>query len=251
MTAIPPARARPAWAEAALEAMGERGLTLAAVAEEVGLTPRALGDRLAGRVRPYTAEVGRMAEVLQMRPEELVSAGPTQRQGPDLELLTARDRKVYAAAGRVPAGRALRTVGATQLFVDGVLKDDWWQRSCPDTGSVVVRGGRRAVGAPAWHESTIGPGGMSHVLHLPPWARRPLVVLHELAHVAVEPILWAKPHGPQFARAWVDLTAAVVGAETAARLAAELRLEGIGLAARSAVARDRQRGLDALDGMLG
>jgi putative metallohydrolase (TIGR04338 family) len=251
VTVIPPARTRPAWAEAALEAMEERGLTLAEVAGEVGLSPRALGARLAGRVRPFTAEVGRMAEVLQMRPEELVAAGPPRRTGPDLELLTARDRKVYAAAGRVPAGRALRTVAATQAFVDVVLAGEWWIRACPDTRSVTVRGGRRTAGAPAWHESIIGPVGMTHVLHLPTWARRPLVVLHELAHVVVEPILWAKPHGPQFARAWVDLTAAVIDAETAGRLTAELRQEGISLAARSAVARDRQRGLAALDGMLG
>lgn len=245
---------RPAWAETALEAMGRQGLSRADMAVRVGLTPRALADRLAGRVRPLTSEIGAMAAVLELPPDALVTARPPGwevRRRPDVELLTARDRRVYAAAARLPPGPSLRTVGGVQAYVDEVLARPWWRALCPETSAVVVRGGGREPGAPAWHESSFEAEGLSHVLHMPRWSRRPLIVLHELAHVAVEPILWARPHGPQFVRAWIDLVGDMIGADTGRRLAAELQLARVRPASRPALVRDRQRGLAAVAGMLG
>ena len=246
---------RPAWAETALAAMQRQGLGRGEMAALIGLSPRALSERLAGRVRPLTSEIGALAAALQLPLEALVGARPLGwevRRRPDIELLTARDRRVYAAAGRVPGGQSLRTVSAVQSYVDSLLARPWWRSLCPETSRVRVTGGGGGdVGSPAWHESSIEPEGLSHVLHMPPWSRRPLTVLHELAHVVVEPILWARPHGPQFVRAWIDLVAEMMGPGAARTLTSELRHERIRPGTRVGLVADRQRGLAALAEMLG
>lgn len=245
---------RPAWAEAALAAMQRQGVTPVEMAGLIGLSPRALSERLAGRVRPLTSEMGALAAALGLPLEALVGARPLGwevRRGPDVELLTARDRRVYAAAARVPSGAPLDTVSAVQAYVDSLLARPWWRSLCPETSTVRVTGGGGGVGAPAWHESSIEAEGLSHVLHMPRWSRRPLTVLHELAHVVVEPILWARPHGPQFVRAWVDLVTEMMGTPTARALTAELRAERIRPGSRVGLLADRQRGRAALAEMLG
>ena len=250
----PTGPARPAWAEAALAAMRRQGVSTVEVAALIGLSPRALSGRLAGRVRPLTSEMAALAAALEVPLEALVGARPLGwevRRGPDVELLTARDRRVYAAAARVPSGAPLRTVSGVQSYVDALLARPWWRSLCPETSAVRITGGGGGVGAPAWHESSIEAEGLSHVLHMPRWSRRPLTVLHELAHVVVEPILWARPHGPQFVRAWVDLVTEMMGAATARALTAELRGERIRPGSRVGLLADRQRGLAALAEMLG
>ena len=250
----PTGQPRPAWAQAALAVMQRRGVGTVEMAGLIGLSPRALSERLAGRVRPLTSEMGALAAALEVPLEALVGARPLGwevRRGPDVELLTARDRRVYAAAARVPSGAPLRTVSGVQSYVDALLARPSWRSLCPETSAVrVTGGGGGGVGAPAWHESWIEAEGLSHVLHMPRWSRRPLTVLHELAHVVVEPILWARPHGPQFVRAWVDLVTEMMGAPTARALTAQLRAERIRPGTRVGLLADRQRGLTALAEML-
>jgi transcriptional regulator with XRE-family HTH domain len=179
--------------------MERHGLSTVETAALIGLSSRALSERLAGRVRPLTSEMGALAAALDLPLADLLGARPLGwevRRGPDVELLTSRDRRVYAAAARVPSGAPLRTVAGVQSYVDALLVRPWWRSLCPETSAVRVTGGGGGGGAPAWHESSIEAEGLSHVLHMPPWSRRPLTVLHELAHVVVEPILWARPHGP-------------------------------------------------------
>jgi len=96
----------------------------------------------------------------------------------------------------------------------------------------------------------VADGVVRHTLHLPPWSWRPVTILHELAHVAAQPILWARPHGPQFVRLWVDAVAAIAGAESARRLRGALGAEGIGWSTRTRVAADRERGLVELGHLL-
>ena len=246
---------RPAWAQEALAAMQRRGVGTADMAALIGLSRRALADRLAGRVRPLTSEMRALAAALELPLDALVGARPLGwevRRGPTVELLTARDRRVYVAAGRVPDGAPLRTVAGVQSYVDALLARPWWRARCPETSAVrVTGGGGGGVGSPAWHESSIEPEGLSHVLHMPRWSRRPMTVLHELAHVVVEPILWARPHGPQFVRAWVDLVAETMGPAASRALTSELRTERIRPGSRVGLLRDRQRGLAALAEMLG
>ena len=233
--------------------MAERGISREEAATALGLSRRALAARLAGRVRPYTGELVALAGLLQVGIADLVAGaggpgGPGERPSPpDPARMTERDRRTYRAMARVNAGPALRSLSDTGRFVDDVIRSAWWAGRYPDLERVTVRGG--PAGGPAWH--TARPGIAGAALHLPAWARRPLVVLHELAHVAAAPLLSAKAHGPQFARIWVDLVAEFMGRDTARQLAAELRREGLGVAGRAEVARARRAGLAELRRLTG
>jgi len=242
---------RPPWAELVATAAADQGLSTADVAGQLGLSPRAWRARLSGRVRPLTSEIIRVGRMLDLSAGALMSAevGPA---GPDLELLTERDRMVYRASGALEGGAELSGVEEVSGFVNSVLTGDWWQRWAPGVSEVGLDpqpGAGQA--APAWHEPVLSEAGVSHILHLPPWSRRPLTVLHELAHVAAQPILWAKPHGPQWARLWVDLVASVMGRPSAQQLRAALRAEGIGLARPGQVAAELRRGHAELERLLG
>ncbi len=250
-----PDRPTPPWALTATRLISERGLRRAEVADALGLSPRGLADRLAGRTRPFTGELKALARLLGMEVAELLAAqldAPGRPAPPDLALLTDRDRRTYQAQSRVPLGPALGTVRATQAYVDDTLAGDWWASWAPEVTEVVVDGcGRATHEVPAWHSRVADGDGHRYAVHLPRWARRPVVVLHELAHVAAGPLLAARAHGPQFARLWVDLVAERMGPEAAARLAGELRAEGLGLAARAEVARARRQGRREMARLMG
>ncbi|MHB1444907.1 MAG: hypothetical protein ACYCTI_03485 [Acidimicrobiales bacterium] len=242
---------RPPWAELVEVATAERGLSNAEVAGQLGLSPRAWRVRLSGRVRPLTSEIIRVGRMLDLSAGELMAAevGPA---GPDLELLTERDRKIYRASGALDGGVELPGVEEVSGFVNSVIAGDWWCRWAPGVTEVGVdpTPGPGPT-APAWHEPRLSEAGVSHIIHLPPWSRCPLTILHELAHVAAQPILWAKPHGPQWVRLWVDLVASVMGRPAAQQLRGALRAEGIGVARPGRVAADLRRGHIELERLLG
>ena len=244
------APATPAWADLVDRAMAGRSLSHSQVSSALGLGPDAWRRRRAGRVRPLTSEFVRLAEVLDLPVSDLLAARPGP-SGPDLELLTERDRGVYRAAGAAEWGPPLASLDAVRAFVEGIRAGDWWQIWAPEVDTVAVE---ETVGrgeqTPAWHEADLGQGRVRHTLHLPPWSWRPLTILHELAHVAAQPILWARPHGPQFVRLWIDAVAATEGPDPARRLRAALRAEGIGWSTRTRLAADRERGLAELDHLL-
>lgn len=231
--------------------MTTQGRSAASVAREVGLSPRAFGARLAGRVRPLTSEIGRLARLLDMPVEDLVGPPPARPTGPALELLTERDRQVYAATHDLGAGPALAP-DQVDAYVGEVLGGRWWSDWAADVERVEVDHRPEAgPDEPAWHEASLRPTGVLHILHIPGWAGRPLTVLHELAHVAAQPILWAKPHGPQFLRLWIDLVTDRMGRSTANELRSRLRAAGLGLASRPAVAAGLAKGREEMGRLLG
>ncbi|HZU71879.1 MAG TPA: helix-turn-helix domain-containing protein [Acidimicrobiales bacterium] len=243
---------RPSWAQSALVLMDERGIDVAGAAAAVGLSRRALADRLSGRTRPLTGELISLAQVLDVPIGVLL--GPVahrRRRPPAPSLITARDRRLYRAAAQVDPGPSLRTVAATQSYVHAVVASSWWSQTCSSSRSVLVCGcGGGSADSPAWHAAELTSGGLEHRIHLPRWARRPLTVLHEMAHVAAEPIVWARPHGPQFVRLWVDLVDEFLGEPQSSRLRAALRNEGVSLASRHQVTADRNLGLAELGRLL-
>lgn len=245
-----PGSSPPAWAGLVAAAMAERGLTHAEVAAALELGPEAWRRRRTGQVRPLTGEFARLAGRLDLPLADLLAGRPGP-SGPDLELLTERDRGVYRASGLVDIGPPLASLDEVRGYVADVLAGAWWARWAPEVGSVAVE---ETVGrgeqTPAWHQADLGDGEIRHTLHLPPWSWRPLTVLHELAHVVAQPILWARPHGPQFVRLWVDAVAATAGADPARRLRRALGTEGIGWSARTRVAAERERGLVELGHLL-
>lgn len=240
-----------AWARVALEAMEVQGRRASVLAGELGLSPRAFSARLAGRVRPLTTEIARLADLLGLPVQDLVGPSGGEGSGPALELLTERDRRVYAATRDLAGGEALDP-GEVRAYVEEVLESGWWQRWVPGVGAVQVEDLPGAdPDTPAWHEATLTAAGVTHVLHIPPWAARPLTILHELAHVAAHPLLWAKPHGPQFLRLWVDLVGDRMGRRPAGQLRGALREAALGLDGRPAVASGLARGREELERLLG
>lgn len=240
----------PAWADLAAIATAERGLSQAQVAAALDLSPEAWRRRRRGKVRPLTGEFARLADLLDV-PLAALLAGRPGPSGPDLELLTERDRAVYRAAGLAGVGPALSSLGDVRRYVAEVLAEPWWVRWVPEVPIVAVEETLgRGEQTPAWHQAEVGKDAIRHTLHLPPWSWRPLTVLHELAHVAAQPILWARPHGPQFVRLWVDLVSATAGRDSARRLRGALGAEGIGWATRARVAAERERGLAELGHLL-
>ena len=202
-------------------------------------------------MRPLTSELIRVGRILDLSAGELLATdvGPV---GPDLELLTERDRRVYRASQAVDTGAELAGAEEVSAFVEAVIAGPWWRTWAPKVTEVGLDPSPGAdQTAPAWHEPRLSEAGVFHVLHLPPWSRRPLTILHELAHVAAQPILWAKPHGPQWARLWVDLVGSVMGRPAARQLRAALGGEGVGLAGPSRVAAELCRGQAELERLLG
>lgn len=45
---------------------------------------------------------------------------------------------------------------------------------------------------------------MRSEIHVPLWARKPIVILHSLAHLLTDPVF--PPHGAEFAAHWLELT---------------------------------------------
>jgi putative metallohydrolase (TIGR04338 family) len=241
----------PVWADLVSGAMTDRGLSHAEVAAALGLRAEAWRRRRTGGVRPLTGEFIRLASLLDLPVDQLLAGrpGPT---GPDLELLTERDRGVYRSAGVVEAGPSMASVEEVGAFVEWVLTGPWWAGWAPEVAAVAVEATvGRGEQTPAWHQAELGPGKVTHTLHLPPWAWRPVTVLHELAHVAAQPILWARPHGPQFVRLWLDGVSETLGRVPAGRLRGALRREGIGWAGRARVASEREKGLMEMGHLLG
>ena len=231
----------PPWARVAAGLIADRGLTRAEVAAALGLSRRALRDRLAGRVRPYTGELSALAGLLGVPATDLLAGadGP-----PPAGRLTDRDVRTYEAMEAVAPGDRFPTLAATATFVDSVVGSPWWRGQ--QTGVAVVRVLGAPRESPAWHSVEPGADGPVAVLHLPAWSRRPLVVLHELAHVAARPLLSVKAHGPQFARLWVDLVDGFMGPAAGRALRAALRSRRLGLAPRPQLAAARRRGAAAM-----
>jgi putative metallohydrolase (TIGR04338 family) len=106
----------------------------------------------------------------------------------------------------------LGTVPAVERFLDHVVSSAWFLDRWPvmEGAEVKLRDGRGSQSAWA------SPSAIS----LPRWARRKLVVLHELAHV----VTWQcygkdRPaHGRTFARVYLRLVRRVLGQEAAREL---------------------------------
>lgn len=140
-------------------------------------------------------------------------------------------------------GRSLRSITAAQAFVDEVCDGRTWRR-----WQVPVK--VRVVGKPTADAVRLGPqerglGGeafvgkidkeMCALIYLvAPEGRRTVVALHELAHCARA----GGGHGPEFARAFVDLTTNVMGKRWGEQLTERLRANGLRLASRAATERD-------------
>ncbi|RME32926.1 MAG: hypothetical protein D6786_09110 [Gammaproteobacteria bacterium] len=124
-------------------------------------------------------------------------------------------------------------LAAARELVDRTTSSDWWRARFPGAATrVPVRDGRgrRRAGA--------GPDFIT----LPRWSRRPWIVCHELAHVAVVPLLpHIEPHGREFCRAYLDLVGRQWGAEARQALAAAFAAGGVRTGGRDLEAWEARR----------
>jgi putative metallohydrolase (TIGR04338 family) len=99
---------------------------------------------------------------------------------------------------------------AAQAYVDELLTSPWWQRQFPSVRSVVLfdHEGKYALAHKGVH------GG---AIQLPRWARTPLTLLHELAHLASPPTTIG--HGPVYAGIYLLLVQHYMGEGVALQLA--------------------------------
>lgn len=114
--------------------------------------------------------------------------------------------RLYRAEGEVDAGRRLPTVANMQAYVDGIVEADWF----------VGRWGERAFEVRPGFGHRRATADEHGVLQMPKWARRELVLLHEVAHCLTPPSVAS--HGPEYAGVLLALARRAMSPATAQSL---------------------------------
>ncbi len=98
-------------------------------------------------------------------------------------------------------------------YLDRIINDSWFQKKYPHIEYIDV--GWDQTSKVAWSNYDLDNKTSSKYGHvsLPIWGRNELVILHELAHICNKPR--GSPHGPGFARIYLDLLKYYVGEEVA------------------------------------
>lgn len=117
--------------------------------------------------------------------------------------------------------KRLESVEEVEAFVRSITRSRFWKSAkVLDTGPrgkpVAVRDGRGrriACGGFRWD--------IGYYIALPKWARTPLVIVHETAHVAT--YRFRPGHGRAFARTFLWMTTRFIGKEAGALLLAEFK----------------------------
>ena len=131
-------------------------------------------------------------------------------------------RKVYLAEKRaLPPAREELAPSQCEGFIARVIAHPTWQSVLDD--NAVSKGAhvRRQVKARFPVKGRWARGSFAHGITLPPWGRNPIVILHELAHVATP----GANHQWPFVDAYLRLLRAFVGPGEAENLAFHLRAE--------------------------
>ena len=114
--------------------------------------------------------------------------------------------RLYRAEAEVDAGRRLPTVETMQTYVDGLAAADWF----------VARWGPRSIEVRPGFGHRRATADQNGVLQMPKWARRELVVLHEVGH-CLTPVAFAA-HGPEYAGVLLALARRAMSPATAQAL---------------------------------
>lgn len=106
----------------------------------------------------------------------------------------------------------LRTLSQVSTYLTEVQKTPWFFQRFGRPRQIELTDGRGARRAAAM--------GYGSAIRLPVWARQKSVVLHELAHVLCNK---GAPHGPEYARTYLELVGKYLGAEEGKKLRAAFR----------------------------
>ena len=124
---------------------------------------------------------------------------------------------VYAAEGRVQAGRQFVDHDQAQMFVDSITASDWWTDCYPDVRRIdVVVQREDAPNVAADRSQTIGLNSRG---------LNERVILHEMAHVVTP----GAGHTAPWVRERMNLTYRVLGSERYMELYEAFRAEGVDL----------------------
>lgn len=109
-------------------------------------------------------------------------------------------------------GRKLPQVEECERYVARVLASKWWMDRCP-VRCIQIKDGRGCRWATM----------RGRVIVLPKWARKELVVLHELGHVLTYQGARTASHGREFAAAYLGLVQRFMGGMAARELKAAFK----------------------------
>ncbi len=107
-----------------------------------------------------------------------------------------------------------RLLWADVVHYAGMINESRWYRDRPGAPIRPVR----AKGSQAW-------GLVDGTVALPPFARKPTVILHEVAHVMVDPGIYGA-HGAEFLGTYLALVTRYIGRRAATVLQCELERRG-------------------------
>lgn len=133
--------------------------------------------------------------------------------------------KVYTAERVLQKGDQGWSYQETQDYVDSVTRTRWWlNRQGPPF--VYVKDGRGTSWAMAYDPYTTPKGeDRPATLNLPRWARDPIVVMHEMAHLLTSASEAA--HGRGFCRNYLALVKRFLGQEEYVALRESFRLHRV------------------------
>lgn len=115
------------------------------------------------------------------------------------------------------------SVADCQAFIDKIVNSRWWKGRYTLSTLPEVKSGKGA----RWATARYG----EHSIVLPLWARKPWVMLHELAHYASRHKRGSNktiaPHGPQFAKEYLALVERWIGKKEADLLRATYKTKRV------------------------
>ena len=135
----------------------------------------------------------------------------------------ARDsqrQKVYDAENLLPEYQhkiGQGSLAEAEAFVNMVLATSWWQSQPNHLPKLRITAGAK---------HGLANRAKAHIA-LPPFARSQLICLHELAHILTPVTADVAGHGPEFARAYIDLVNEFMRDDCARRLRAVFDLGGV------------------------
>lgn len=124
------------------------------------------------------------------------------------------ERQAFTSADGFSGPPLFKTAAECQSFVDDVCRTEGIE-------PIMVKDGRGRVNAGAYFAS--------RTITLPRWARSRHVILHEIAHHMNRDLNPAPlaPHGPEFARTYLDLVRRILGSDEALSLLACFKIHRV------------------------
>jgi len=141
-------------------------------------------------------------------------------------------KKVFVAEDNFGRGKEFDSLAEIQVWVDKIVASRWWKNRSPFKYVRIMSGQVNALAA--WSRPR-GKRLYVPTLKLPKWARRELVILHELCHHMTDPSPHHRryaDHGPEFCKNLLALVKRWMGQDAATDLRASFKTSGVKIRSR-------------------